>query len=365
MTACRSDCRMTLPTVAREPDRRQRDPGHGGRPGQGEHQQPDREQADREHVRTVLAGRVAQPGGDRAAEQRPGRGRGQQHAEPDAAQAQPVLGDQHEHGLDGGEGEVDGGGHGGQPAQQPMLGQPPQPGGDVRAQRGPRAGPPDGEPAPDPGHQQRAAEERHRVGQVRQPGCEREQQAAGGRTEELLAHRLRPQQPAVGRRESVPVPADDRRDGRLRRAVEERLPDAEQERTGRQQRDARPAGQERGGDRGQDRRPGQVDAPHQPPPVQPVDQGATDQADQQPGKRPGRPDQTDEQRVPGEGGGEQGTGGEGDAVAEGGDGRGRPQPAEVGPEARPSPALHADPPAAGSPAAGCPGVGCPGWSVAK
>jgi hypothetical protein len=76
-----------------------------------------------------------------------------------------------------------------------------------------------------------------------------------------------------------------------------------------------------------------VDRHHHPAAVQPVDQRPADQREEQPGEALGDDQAGDQAGVAGQGGGQQRPGDQGDAVAQVGDGVGRPQFGDVGSEA--------------------------------
>src|SRR6266540_1098995 len=126
---------------------------------------------------------------------------GQQQPIADAAKPQLILGEQHQDRLAGHGRQVHQPNHDGQGPQQPVAEQPAQPLGDVdpQAKAWGLGGTLGREPAADRGDQRRADRERRRIGQERDRGGQREQEAASGRADEVLAHRLGAVELAVAR----------------------------------------------------------------------------------------------------------------------------------------------------------------------
>ena len=183
------------------------------------------------------------------------------------------------------------------------------------------------EPALDGGDQAGAGPEGDGVGQERQPGGKGEGGAAGRRADQLLADGEGGDQLAVGPGQAPRLAAGHGHHHGLGGVLEQGLAGPDQEPGHGQQRDAGPAGEHGHGQGPDDQRPGGVDGPHDPAPVQAVDQRPCGQGEQQPGQPAGEGDHRHGQRVAGQGGGQQRQGGQVHAVAEVGDGRGRPQPA--------------------------------------
>jgi hypothetical protein len=250
-----------------------------------------------------------------------------------AGPSQPILGVQDRDGQGGRQGQVhEGDGHG-QDAQQPVPEQPAHPLADLGAQagRGLALGPLDPEPAAHGRDQGGRGREGPGVEQERDRGGGGEQPPAQGRGDQLVGHHLGAKQAAVG--PGQPVLGHHGGQDRDGRVVEQGLGRAEGEEDRVQQGQGGGVGEHGHPEQADGDTAGGVDPDHQPAAVQPVDQGPADQREQQPGEPLGDGQAGDQPRVAGQGGGQQRPGDQGDAVAQVGDGVGRPQSGEVGPEA--------------------------------
>jgi hypothetical protein len=153
----------------------------------------------------------------------------------------------------------------------------------------------------------------------------------GGPTK-LVRQQERTGQPGVGDPEVLA--RNDARHEAVAADVRKDLGRAEHEQRDQDDRDADGLADDRRGEDHEDRCPDQVDGSHDAPSVEPVGDGTGRDPEEEVRQLLGKQGERDQQRVLGQRGDEQRAGGQGNAVADVGDGRRRQQPAEAVTESR-------------------------------
>ena len=246
---------------------------------------------------------------------------------------QRLGGQQHQHGLAHLVGEVEDAEEDGDHTQQPVPAEPAQALGDLGADSRPGAAGGCAGPG-ESGQQHRRAGERDGVQAEGQRGGPGEQQAAGLRAEERLAHGQADLLAAVGPGQEIG--RDKGGEHRLGRVAEDDFGAAEQQARHAEDGDVRDPEDDQERHRGHHGGLDQLGAPHERGPVVAVDQRSGRQREHHPRQVAGRGDHRDQPRVPADGHGQQWQRGHERAVAGAADRVGPPQPPVV--RAEPGPA---------------------------